>query len=60
MLDGQTVRPVRDGWRPTARALRNDLGPVWLGAGEHLLEFIAREDAPDAVLRVAALELRGP
>jgi hypothetical protein len=46
VLDGQRLSPPRDGWRPTARALRSDLGSVWLGSGAHLLEFVAREKRP--------------
>lgn len=62
VLDGQRLSPPRDGWRPTPRALSSDLGGVWLGAGAHLLEFVAREKPPveGARLRVAALELGEP
>jgi hypothetical protein len=62
VLDGQRLSPPRDGWRPTPRALRSDLGSVWLGRGAHLLEFVAREKptAPPGRLRLAALELGEP
>jgi hypothetical protein len=62
VLDGQRLSPPRDGWRPSPRALASDLGGVWLGAGAHLLEFVAREKpgAEGARLRVAALELEEP
>jgi hypothetical protein len=62
VLDGQRLSPPRDGWRPTARALRSDLGSVWLGRGSHLLEFVAREKPPlpPGRLRLAALELGEP
>jgi len=60
MLDGEPLRPARDAWRPTLRGLRSDLGPRWLGQGEHLLEFIARETSPGAALRLSALELLPP
>jgi len=43
MIDGEALPPLRDVWRPTARRQRADLGPRWLGAGQHQLEFIARE-----------------
>jgi hypothetical protein len=62
VLDGQRLSPPRDGWRPSPRPLASDLGGVWLGAGAHLLEFVAREKTPaeGARLRVAALELGEP
>ncbi|HEX5010282.1 MAG TPA: hypothetical protein VFY71_07765 [Planctomycetota bacterium] len=62
VLDGQRLSPPRDGWRPTRRGLRSDLGSVWVGRGAHLLEFVAREKppAPPARLRLAALELGEP
>ena len=44
MIDGEPLPPLRDLWRPSPRSQRADLGPRWLGAGEHLLEFIAREE----------------
>jgi len=43
MIDGEPLSPLRDVWRPTARRLRADLGPRWLGEGQHQIEFIARE-----------------
>jgi hypothetical protein len=58
MLDGRRLSPARDGWRPSARDLRSDLGSVWLGAGRHLLEVLPREAAPGAALRFRALELQ--
>jgi hypothetical protein len=62
VLDGVRLSPPRDGWRPSPRALRSDLGSVWLGRGAHLLEFVAREQPAEggARLRVAALELGEP
>lgn len=57
VLDGQRLSPARDGWRPSAREVTSDLGPVWLGAGGHLLEFVAREQSPDAALHLRALVL---
>jgi len=55
VLDGQRLSPARDSWRPSAREVTSDLGPVWLGAGGHLLEFVAREQSPDAALHLCAL-----
>lgn len=43
MIDGEPLPPLRDVWRPSARRQRADLGPRWLGAGQHQIEFIARE-----------------
>jgi len=62
VLDGVRLSPPRDGWRPSPRALRSDLGSVWLGRGAHLLEFVAREQPAEggARLAVAALELGEP
>jgi hypothetical protein len=58
VLDGLRLTPARDAWRPSARDLRLDLGPQWLGQGGHLLEFVARErPAGTAVLHLRALEL---
>jgi hypothetical protein len=58
VLDGQRLTPARDAWRPSPRDLATDLGPVWLGAGGHLLEFVAREQpSGSAALRLRALEL---
>jgi hypothetical protein len=57
VLDGQRLRPPRDGWRPTERGVRTDLGAIWLGAGGHLLEFVSREAADAAELRLCALRL---
>ncbi len=58
LIDGERHPPALDGWRPTRRHVVTDLGPRWLGDGEHLLEFIAREDVADAVVVLRALELR--
>ena len=60
LLDGQRQQPLLDGWRPTERPALTDLGPRWLGEGEHLLEFIAREDVEVGTLVLRALELRDP
>ena len=62
VLDGTRLSPPRDAWRPTQRALRSDLGPVWLGKGAHLLELVAREQPPEvgARLAVSSLELGEP
>jgi hypothetical protein len=62
VLDGVRLSPPRDAWRPTPRALRSDLGPVWLGRGAHLLELVAREQPPEggARLAVGSLELAEP
>ncbi len=57
LLDGQTLTPVRDAWRPTRRPLASDLGSVWLGPGRHLIEFIAREQAVGA-LHLGQLRVR--
>jgi hypothetical protein len=57
VLDGTRLSPARDGWRPSPRALTSDLGPAWLGPGAHLLEFVAREQAPDSALHLRALLL---
>ena len=59
VIDGERLSPPRDGWRPRQRRLVTDLGSRWLGKGEHLLEFVFREQA-DARLRLHALELRAP
>jgi hypothetical protein len=58
VIDGQRLLPARDAWRPSPRALRTDLGPLWLGPGGHLFEIVAREKpaAPSAV-RLSALEV---
>ena len=58
VVDGQRLLPARDAWRPSPRALRTDLGSLWLGPGGHLFEIVAREKpaAPSAV-RLAALEV---
>ena len=58
VVDGQRLQPARDAWRPSPRALRTDLGPLWLGPGGHLFEIVAREKpgAPAAV-HLAALEV---
>ncbi len=55
VLDGQRLSPVRDAWRPSSRELRSDLGAAWLGAGTHLLEFVAREQSAAAELHLRAL-----
>jgi hypothetical protein len=60
VLDGTRLSPPRDGWRPTPRAVAADLGAAWLGRGAHLLEFVAREEAPEAALHVRALRLLPP
>lgn len=60
MIDGEPLPPLRDLWRPTARPQHADLGPRWLGAGEHLLEFIAREAVDDGTLPVQRLTLQRP
>lgn len=60
LLDGRRLRPAHDTWRPAARALRFDLGPAWLGPGEHLLEIVGREKVGHAKLPVTTLELRAP
>jgi hypothetical protein len=62
VLDGARLSPPRDGWRPAPRALHSDLGSVWVGAGAHLVEFVAREQPPEggARLRLASLELGEP
>jgi len=57
LLDGERQPPPRDGWRPTSRALRTDLGSRWLGDGQHLLEFIAREEVAAGALELGALDL---
>ena len=49
IVDGARLSPPRDGWRPTERELVSDLGSVWLGPGEHLLEFVAREETTGTV-----------
>jgi hypothetical protein len=61
LIDGERLPPARDGWRPGTRRLLVDLGSRWLGAGEHLLEFVARE-TPEGVARLhlTALQLREP
>jgi len=58
ILNGQRLRPSRDGWRPTERGVRSDLGAMWLGAGTHLLEFVSREKVEVAELRLSALRLQ--
>lgn len=60
LLDGERQPPPRDGWRPTSRHLVSDLGPRWLGDGEHLLEFISREKVERGALALRSLELRPP
>ena len=60
VLDGEPLSPARDGWRPTPRALVADLGARWLGAGGHLLEFVAREQCPAGGLRLVSLRLGPP
>lgn len=60
LLDGERLPPPRDGWRPTSRHLTSDLGPRWLGKGDHLLEFIAREKVESGELVLRELELRPP
>jgi hypothetical protein len=60
VLDGVRLTPARDGWRPGARAVTTDLGAAWLGDGDHLLEFVAREEAPAAALHLHALRLASP
>jgi hypothetical protein len=61
VIDGERLPPARDGWRPDARRLLVDLGSRWLGQGEHLLEFVARETPEDVgLLHLTALELREP
>ena len=58
VVDGQRLQPARDAWRPSPRALRTDLGSLWLGPGGHLLEIVPREEAgAPASVRVAALEV---
>jgi hypothetical protein len=57
ILNGQRLQPSRDGWRPTERGVRSDLGAMWLGAGNHLLEFVSREEVETAELRLSALRL---
>ena len=58
LIDGERHPPPRDGWRPSSRHLMSDLGPRWLGDGDHLLEFIAREDVDAGTLVFRQLELR--
>lgn len=60
MLDGEPLPPLRDAWRPTPRRLSADLGPRWLGRGEHLIEFVAREERHDGALRLRRLQLESP
>ena len=60
VLDGEPLSPARDAWRPTPRALSADLGARWLGAGGHLLEFVARERSADGCLRLVSLRLGPP
>ncbi len=48
VLDGRRLSPSRDGWRPAPKRLTTDLGPAWLGAGRHLLEFVSREQTRGA------------
>jgi hypothetical protein len=61
MLDGERQLPLLDGWRPTRRHITTDLGPRWLGAGDHLLEFVARENPAQAgELLLHALQLHDP
>lgn len=61
VLDGERLSPPRDGWRPGRRRLLSDLGSRWLGAGRHLLEFVAREQpAGLAQLHLTELQLRTP
>ncbi len=60
LLDGERVSPARDAWRPSRRHLRTDLGPRWLGAGAHLIEFIAREEVSQGELVLRSLDLRAP
>jgi hypothetical protein len=57
IVNGQRLRPARDGWRPTERGVRTDLGAMWLGQGNHLLEFVSREEVDAADLRLCALRL---
>lgn len=58
ILNGRRLSPARDGWRPTERGVRTDLGAMWLGRGKHLLEFVSRETAEAAELRLSVLRLR--
>ncbi|MFT7463571.1 MAG: hypothetical protein ACI9EF_001916 [Pseudohongiellaceae bacterium] len=58
MVDGEPLPPLRDTWRPTRRDQRADLGPRWLGQGEHLLEFVSREATDDGCLPVQRLSLQ--
>jgi hypothetical protein len=60
VLDGRRLRPAHDTWRPSVGPLRLDLGPVWLGPGEHLLEIVGREKVGRARLPVRSLELVAP
>ena len=60
LIDGERQSPVHDGWRPSSRRLMTDLGPRWLGAGQHLIEFIAREQVPAGELVLRSLQLRSP
>jgi hypothetical protein len=60
LLDGERQPPLLDGWRPTRRMSETDLGPRWLGAGEHLLEFIAREDVSDGAIVLRWMQLGDP
>lgn len=59
VLDGERLSPARDGWRPVDTPERADLGTRWFGAGEHLVEIVARE-AGLTVTRLRALELIDP
>jgi hypothetical protein len=60
LLDGEPLTPLRDSWRPTARRLSADLGPRWLGRGEHLIEFVAREARQDGALDLRRLLIELP
>lgn len=59
VIDGERLVPARDGWRPTQRQERADLGSRWFGAGDHLVEIVAREGGGGGT-QVRSLELRDP
>jgi len=58
LIDGERQPPPLDGWRPTRRHVLTDLGPRWLGDGEHLVEFVAREEVEEGAIVLRAMELR--
>lgn len=57
LLDGERLGPPRDGWRPSSRVLRSDLGPRWIAPGRHLLEFVCRERLTDRQVTLNSLYL---